>query len=210
MRLARRPVLARHVAVVSSRCSPRLTVALVVRPHTLKAAAASQLSLEVIDVRELDIWRCGLIVIPVLVEPGNGIRTRSTVRRLVVLRNRRRATLRQRLRLNWRCTQGGPYGGCDPESEPTSARESDRATVNLSHECLLFRHVDIWTDSLIPTDENPHYTHRPRSASRVTIKRRRALLAAQRDCTSQKQPLVAGAHSVTRRCPKQATHCGVF
>ena len=50
MRLSRSPVFARHVAVVRRRCSPRLTIALIVGPTAVKAAAARQLSLEVIDV----------------------------------------------------------------------------------------------------------------------------------------------------------------
>src|SRR5579872_867738 len=94
MRLARRPVLARHVAVVGSRGSPCLTIALVVCPHAVKTAAPRQLSFEVIDARKLDIRPCGLIVIAILIEPRNGIRTRSPIRGLMVLRNGRCTGLR--------------------------------------------------------------------------------------------------------------------
>jgi len=153
MRLARRPVFPRHVAIVSGRRSPCITIPPVVNAHAVKAAAAGQLPFEVIDVRELDIRACGLIVIAVLIEPRNGIRTRSTVRRRVVLRNGRGAALRQRLWRKRPRTQGRPCGDCDPEPEPASARDSECAAVNLRHGCLLFGHMGTWTDSLIPATQ---------------------------------------------------------
>jgi len=71
--LASRPVLAGHVAVVGGRSAPREAVSFVIRAHTVEAIAAGQLSLEVIDAGEFDIRHGSLIVIAVLVEPGNGI-----------------------------------------------------------------------------------------------------------------------------------------
>ena len=74
-----------------------MTIALFICSHTVKATAAGQLSFEVIDVRELDIRSSGLIVISIFIEPRNWIRTRSTVRGLVLLRNERGAAFRQGL-----------------------------------------------------------------------------------------------------------------
>ena len=51
VRLARCPVFARHIAVVRGRGAPRKTVPLVVGPHAVKAAAAAQFALEVINAR---------------------------------------------------------------------------------------------------------------------------------------------------------------
>ena len=75
IRLACCPVLACHVAVIRSRGAPSQTVAFVICSHAVKAAAASQLSLEVIDARELHIRSSGLVVIAILVEPGNRVGT---------------------------------------------------------------------------------------------------------------------------------------
>ena len=50
VRLACRPVLACHLAVVGARSAPGEAVALIVRAHTAEATAPCQLSLEVIDV----------------------------------------------------------------------------------------------------------------------------------------------------------------
>ena len=79
MRLTRRPIFARHVAVVGGGSAPGEAIAFVIGSHAVEAVAARQLSLEVIDVRKLDIRHRGLIVIAVLVEPGNGIRARAAV-----------------------------------------------------------------------------------------------------------------------------------
>ena len=49
VRLARRPVLARHVAVVGGRSAPGEAVALIVCAHTVEPIAPGQLSVEVID-----------------------------------------------------------------------------------------------------------------------------------------------------------------
>ncbi len=46
-----RPILARHVAVIRRRCSPRQSVPPLVRTHALKSAASSQFSFEVVDAR---------------------------------------------------------------------------------------------------------------------------------------------------------------
>jgi hypothetical protein len=50
MRLARRPVLGRHIAVVGCGSAPSHSVAFIVRSHAVETIAARQLSLEVIDV----------------------------------------------------------------------------------------------------------------------------------------------------------------
>src|SRR6266851_7149607 len=95
MRLACRPVLARHVAVVSGRSAPGEAVSLIVSAHSVETVAARQFSIEMIDVGEFDIWHRALIVIAVLVEPGNGVRARATVGWRVILRDRRSARLRR-------------------------------------------------------------------------------------------------------------------
>ena len=74
VRLACRPIFPRHVAVVSGGCAPGKTVSMIVGTHTVEAVATCQLSFEVIDVGELNIWHGALIVVAILVEPGNGVR----------------------------------------------------------------------------------------------------------------------------------------
>jgi hypothetical protein len=50
VRLAPRPVLARHIAVIGGGSAPGEPIALNVRTHSVEAVAARQLSLEVVDV----------------------------------------------------------------------------------------------------------------------------------------------------------------
>src|ERR1700739_1950791 len=69
--LASGPVFTRHIAVVGRRRAPSEAIASVVRTHAIESAAARQLSLEVINVRQFDIRPRGLIVIAILVEPRN-------------------------------------------------------------------------------------------------------------------------------------------
>ena len=83
--LACRPVLARHVAVVCRRRSPSEAVALVIRAHSVKTTAASELSLKVINTREFYIGCSGLVMIAILVEPRNRVRARTAVRWCVVM-----------------------------------------------------------------------------------------------------------------------------
>jgi len=85
VRLACRPVLARHVAVVGRGSAPREAISFVIRAHPVEPAAARQLSFEVIDAGEFDIRHGRLVVIAVLVEPGNRVRARATIGRLVIL-----------------------------------------------------------------------------------------------------------------------------
>ena len=66
--------------------APGETVALIVRTHALKTIAARQLTIEVIDVGSFDVQQRALVVITILVEPGNGIRERATVGWRVILR----------------------------------------------------------------------------------------------------------------------------
>ena len=97
MGLTRSPILACHIAVVTGRSAPREAIPFIVGTHSVKAIAACQLSFEVIDVRELDIRHGALIVIAILVEPGDWIRTRTAIGGRVVLRNGRSATGRRGL-----------------------------------------------------------------------------------------------------------------
>src|SRR5579864_2275633 len=79
MSLSGGPVFASHIAVIRGGISPGKAVAFVVRPHAMEAIASRQLSFEVEDVGELNIRRRALVVIAVLVQPWNWIRTRTTV-----------------------------------------------------------------------------------------------------------------------------------
>lgn len=123
MRLPPRPILARHVAIVRGRCSPRDSVPVAVRPHAVKSAAAGQFPFEVVNAGEFYIRPRRLIMIPILIEPRYRIWTRSAVRRLMVLRNRGSAILRPGLSL-CHCAQRCPCGGRDPELHPTPACDS--------------------------------------------------------------------------------------
>ena len=133
MRLPRRPILARHVAIVRGWCSPRDSVPLAIRPHAVKSAAAGQLPFEVINAGEFYIRSRGLIMISILIEPRYRIRTRSSVRRLMVLRNCGSAILRPGLSL-CHCAQRCPCCGRDSEPQPTPACDSNF----LSHARLPF------------------------------------------------------------------------
>src|ERR1700733_13813190 len=88
------PIFTRHVTVVRGGRTPSEPVALVICSHAMKSIAARQFSFEVIDTRKFDARHSGLVVIAILVEPRNRIRTRTSVGRLSVLRNRGCASLR--------------------------------------------------------------------------------------------------------------------
>ena len=79
VRLASRPVLPRHIAVVSGWRAPREAVALIVRTHAVKPAAAGEPPSEVVDVRQFDAGLRDLVVIPILIEPRDGIWVRSAI-----------------------------------------------------------------------------------------------------------------------------------
>ena len=49
VRLARSPILTRHVAVVGGRSAPGEAIAFIIRAHAVEAITARQLSLKVID-----------------------------------------------------------------------------------------------------------------------------------------------------------------
>ena len=138
MRLPPRPILARHVAVIRRRCSPRQSVPLLVRTHAVKSAAARQLPFEVINTRKLHIRPRWLIVISIFIEPRDRIWTRSAVRRLVVLRNCCGTTLRLSLSLSRHPSQGSPSRSRDPEFEPAPACEPIDIPIHQSHEYLPF------------------------------------------------------------------------
>ena len=73
------PIFACHVAVVSGRSAPGQAVAPIVGTHSVEAVTASQFSLEVVDVRQLNVRHRALIVVAILVEPRNRIRTRPSI-----------------------------------------------------------------------------------------------------------------------------------
>src|SRR5208282_6367042 len=79
MSLSRRPIFPCHVAVVSGGSAPSKAVPLIVRAHPMEAVATCQLSFEVINVGEFDIWHGALVVVAILVDPRNRIRTRTAV-----------------------------------------------------------------------------------------------------------------------------------
>src|SRR5689334_19429257 len=93
-RLPAGPVLAGHVAVVGRGRAPGQTIPLVVGSHAVKTVAARQPAFEVVDVRELDVGPRTLVVVAVLVEPGNGIWTAPAVGWGVVRWDRRRTGVR--------------------------------------------------------------------------------------------------------------------
>ncbi len=137
MRLPGRPILARHVAVVRGRCSPRDSVSVAIRPHSVKSAAAGQLPFEVINAGEFNIRSRWLIVIPIFIEPRYRIRTQSSVRRLMVLRNCGSAILRPGLSL---CHSAQRRSRCGHDSEPQPAPACD--SILLSHARLPFASKD--------------------------------------------------------------------
>jgi hypothetical protein len=93
VRLARSPILTRHVAVVGGGSAPGESLAFIIRTHAVEAIAARKLAFKVIDAREFDIRHGSLIVIAVLVEPWNRVWTRAAVGRFVILRDRRSTEL---------------------------------------------------------------------------------------------------------------------
>jgi hypothetical protein len=81
LRRARRPILSLHYTVVRRWTAERDAVALVVSPHTSERAAASDASLEMVNVRWFQIQTRRLVVAAVLVEPRNRVRICPAVRR---------------------------------------------------------------------------------------------------------------------------------
>src|SRR5579859_3329198 len=119
--LTRRPILTRHIAVVGRWCAPCKTVTSIVCAHPVEPTAAPELSLEVIDARKFHIRNRWLIVITVLVEPGNWIRARTAIGWLVILWDRRRATLLHRSCSEKRSWQPKNRSGHGSEFQPSAS-----------------------------------------------------------------------------------------
>jgi len=81
LRRARRPIFSLHNSVVRRGTSERDAIALVVGAHTSERAAASDASLEMVNVRGFEIQTGRLIVAAVLVEPRNRVGVCPSVRR---------------------------------------------------------------------------------------------------------------------------------
>ena len=125
------PILAGHIAIVCSGSAPGEAIALVVCTHTMESAATRQLSFEMIDAGEFDVRHCGLIMVAVLVEPRDWVGARATVRWLLVLRDRRRATLCRVLRAERRARQKDRNRGAESKFEPAPSIRLD---------CLIMPH----------------------------------------------------------------------
>jgi len=85
LRSARRPILSLHYSVVRRGTAERDAVTLVIGPHARKRAAASDASLEVVNVRRFQVQTGRLIVAAVFVEPGNRVRVCPAVRRHLIV-----------------------------------------------------------------------------------------------------------------------------
>ena len=79
LRLARSEILALHETEVGGRRAESKAVTLIVSPDAGEAGASRNPSLEVKDVGKLDIVFGRLIVVAVLVEPGNGKRACAAI-----------------------------------------------------------------------------------------------------------------------------------
>jgi hypothetical protein len=73
------PVFALHQSVVGGRAAKRDAIPMVVGPHTSKCAASGDQTLEVINMRGLQIRSGGLIMAAVLVKPRNRVRLGTTI-----------------------------------------------------------------------------------------------------------------------------------
>ena len=76
-----RKVLALHQAIVGRRATEREPVSFAVGALSRKGAATGYPSLEMKDMRRLQVRACGLVVVPVLIEPWDRERVSATVRR---------------------------------------------------------------------------------------------------------------------------------
>jgi hypothetical protein len=120
VRWARRPVLARHAATVGGGIAASEAVPFIVGANAGEAVAARQFSLEVIDTRQFDIRHGALVMIAVLVEPRNRVRTRAAVRWRMVLRDGRSASLRRGLRVQQPFRQRSRNDGSDAKLQQTA------------------------------------------------------------------------------------------
>ena len=135
--LACRLVLARHVAVVCRRRSPSEAVALVIRAHSVKTTAASELSLRVINTREFYIGCSGLVMIAILVEPRNRVRARTAVRWCVVMWVWRRTACWCRLPTQNASPKRRPYRRNRAQFQPVPAVHFERQVWARDISCLL-------------------------------------------------------------------------
>ena len=88
LRPARCPVFSRHVADVGGRGTESQAIALVVGPHAIESGTTPELPLKMENVGEFDVRLRHLVVIAILVQPGNGKWATATVGRLMTLGNR--------------------------------------------------------------------------------------------------------------------------
>ena len=94
LRPARCPVFSRHVTEVGGRSAEGQPIALVVGPHASESGTTPELPLKMENVGELDVRLRHLVVIAILVEPGNGKWATAAVGWHVILRYRGLADLR--------------------------------------------------------------------------------------------------------------------
>jgi hypothetical protein len=96
MRLAPSPILTRHITVIGSWSAPCKAITSIVGAHPVESTAPAELPLEVINARQFDVRFRRLIVIAVLVEPGNWKWARTAIGGLVILRDLRSTILLHR------------------------------------------------------------------------------------------------------------------
>src|SRR5215472_6856950 len=75
------PVLSFHQSVVCGRTAERDPIPPVIRPHAHEGAASGDKTLEVVDMRRLQVLSGGLVMTAIPVEPRNREGLRTTVRR---------------------------------------------------------------------------------------------------------------------------------
>ena len=80
LRRTRGPVIAGHDAVIGSLVAKWDSVSLIIGAHAGKGAATRYFSLEVVNVRRLQIRTRGLVVAAVFIQPGNWVWVGAAVR----------------------------------------------------------------------------------------------------------------------------------
>ena len=73
LRRAGSPVFPVHDAIVRRRRAKRDAIALIIRAHARKGAAASGVALEMVNMRGLEVRASGLVMAAIFVQPGNGV-----------------------------------------------------------------------------------------------------------------------------------------
>src|SRR6266853_124364 len=127
--LSSSPVFACHIAIVGGGISPGESVAFIVRAHTVEPVASRQLSFEVKDIGQFNVWRRALVVIAVLIEPRNGIRAWSAIGRCMILRDRRSAGFRRGLRVKLTARQRSRNHGSDAKLQQIAPVQGRTALV---------------------------------------------------------------------------------